>query len=243
MAKKKGKKSDEATDTDSDPKTNTKEDGKPIEGYVEDEDEVELLQVDLGDMVKMKQVLDETITAAVLEHVDEECQWDNFKLLLMFVSCVFAMVAQFAPIPFPESRPVLGICGAAYFILSGVLQFIVTFIDKDTILLTKAVADDDDKQKGRKNADMKKYGLRIRSNLPRFSEWYSVIVEFQLGQKDKDSGSKKSMRVEQSWSVGQFFDKEGYFDEVGLTQEMDKVMKRFESNQFTKESAKSTKND
>ena len=37
-----------------------------------EEEELELLQVELGDMIKMKQVLDEAVTAAILEHVEEE---------------------------------------------------------------------------------------------------------------------------------------------------------------------------
>ena len=206
-----------------------------IQGYVVDvvEDELELLQVDLGDMIKMKQVLDESVSAALLEHIEEDYHWDNFKLWLMFAACVFAMVAQFAPLPFPESRPVLGFCGSAYFVLSGILQCITTFVDKDSILLSKPVAHGS-AQKKIKNTDMAKYGLRVRSNLPRFSEWYTVILEFQL--KDEDDKKKKAhCRVEQTWSVGQFFDKEGYFDEVGLSEEIDKLIKRFEDGKFDPE--------
>jgi signal peptidase complex subunit 2 len=58
--------------------------------------------------------------------------------VLMFLSCVFAMVAQFYPIPFPESRPLLAVCCGAYFIISSILQVFVTFVDKDTIMFTKA---------------------------------------------------------------------------------------------------------
>lgn len=185
-----------------------------------EEDELELLQVDLGDMVKMKQVLDETVTASVLETVKEDYRWDNFKLSLMAGACVFAMIAQFAPIPFPESRPILGVCGSLYFILSGILQFITTFIDKDAILLTKP-------EEKHSSADMVKYGLRVRTSLPRFSEWFTVIVEFR---KPKEEGP--SPFCEQRWSVGQFFDKEGYFDEIGLMEEVDKVVKRFAAKKY-----------
>lgn len=212
----------------------------PLQGYLV-EDELELLQVDLGDMVKMKQVLDESVSAALLEHVEEDYRWDNFKLLLMFAACVFAMVAQFAPIPFPESRPVLGLCGSAYFILSGVLQLITTFIDKDSILLSTPISGL--AQKMIKNPDMAKYGLRVRSNLPRFSEWYTVIIEFQL-KGDEEKKKMEHCRVEQTWSVGQFFDKEGYFDEVGLSQEIDKLIKRFEDGKFDpKQDYKKSKKD
>ena len=55
----------------------------------------------------------------------------------MFISCLFALLAQFYPEPFPESRPLLALCCGAYFVLSAIMQFIVTFIDKDTIMFFK----------------------------------------------------------------------------------------------------------
>jgi signal peptidase complex subunit 2 len=198
--------------------------GDAAPGAVSAYEELELLQVDLGDVVKMKQVLDEAVAAAVLEQVEEDYHWDNLKLGIMALACAFAMAAQFAPIPFPESRVVLGMCGCMYFVLSGVLQFITTFIDKDAILLTKADPESP-------NPHLKKYGIRVRSNLPRFSEWYSVILEFSI---PSDQNVKDPPRVEQAWSVGQFFDKEGYFDEVGLSDEIDKLFERLESKQYDK---------
>ncbi|GAX19742.1 hypothetical protein FisN_37Lh006 [Fistulifera solaris] len=221
------KKSNSSTSEPEERSTASSNDEAPtIPGYVEDE--LELLQVDLGDMVKMKQVLDEAVVLAVNQHVEEEHSWDNWKLLIMFAACVAACVAQFVPIPFPESRPILGICGALYFILSGILQFITTFIDKDAILLTKPL-----ENAPKTNADMAKYGMRIRSQLPRFSEWYTVIVQFQLDDKNA-----VSPYVEQTWSVGQFFDKEGYFDEVGLAQRVDQLLERFKAGKFDEPKSK-----
>lgn len=193
------------------------------------EDEMELLQVDLGDMIKMKQVLDEAVAGAVLEHVEEDYHWDNMKLLVMAAACAFAMVAQFAPIPFPESRPVLGACGALYFVLSGLLQVITIFVDRDTILLTKCDVKSD-------NPNLQKYGIRVRSNLPRFSEFYEAILEFNVPQQKKDGKPKAEHppMVVQKWSVGQFFDKEGYFDEVGVIEEVDKLFKRLEDEKYDK---------
>lgn len=95
--------------------------------------------IETGDSVKVKQVLDDATIKAITEGgYDANYSWENTKLFLMFISCVFAMVAQFFPLPFPASRPLLAVCCAAYFIISSVLQFFVTFVDKDTILFTKA---------------------------------------------------------------------------------------------------------
>ena len=94
--------------------------------------------IETGDSVKVKQVLDDSTNEAVVEAGYEiNYAAENLKLVLMFLSCVAAMIAQFFPIPFPKSRPLLGVCCAAYFILSTILQFIITFVDKDTIIITK----------------------------------------------------------------------------------------------------------
>lgn len=218
----------------------------------EEEEEMELLQVDVGDMIKVKQILDETVAATILEQIDEDYHFDNFKLILMAIACVFAMVAQFAPLPFPDSRMVIGVCCASYFVLSSVLQLITTIIDQDCILLTKPLPkdgkkddDNDTNEKGRricrkvpadiKNKDLFNYGVRVRSQLPRFSEWYTVILEFE--QK------KDTPCVEQRWSVGQFFDSDGMFDEIGLQIEVEKLYRRLEDGKYDAKSAAQKKND
>jgi signal peptidase complex subunit 2 len=199
-----------------------------VEEDVYEEDELELLQVDLGDMVKLKQILDEAVAASVLEKLDEDYRLDNFKLAVMISACLFAVVAQFAPVPFPDSRPLLGVCCCCYFLLSGLLQLITTFVDKDSILLTKSL-------ENTKNKDLKINGVRVRSQFPRFSEFYTVILEYQ--------GLENSPLVEQRWSVGQFFDKEGFFDEIGLQKEVESLYFRLEQGKYdSKTSAAAKKN-
>lgn len=212
----------------------------PVEQYNEDEAVIEeemvmeLLQVDVGDVVKLKQILDETVASTVLGHWKEDYRWDNCKLAIMAAACAFAMVAQFAPIPFPESRPLLGVCCCLYFAFSGILQFITTFIDKDCILLTKPLVVETKKGQNN-NTLLAKHGLRVRTNLPRFSEHYSVILEFQ--------NLERSPRVEQTWSVGQFFDVEGMFDEVGLVQAVEELYKRLEAGKYDTSDADKKKKD
>lgn len=117
-----------------------------LEKKEEEEEEVEVYEevpaphvIETGDSVKVKQVLDDATMAAIIEAgYEANYSWDNFKLFLMFISCVFAMLAQFYPLPFPDSRLLLAICCGLYFIISTVLQAIVVFVDKDTIMFTKA---------------------------------------------------------------------------------------------------------
>ena len=193
----------------------------------EEDEGIEILQVDTGDWIKLKQVLDETVVATVLTvmELQEDHRLDNIKLSIMTLACLFAVVAQFSPIPFPECRPVLGVCCCSYFFLSGVLQLIVSFLDKDAIMTTLPLENGD--KRAKKVPDMTKYGLRIRTSLARFDEFYTLIIEFQ--------GVEDSVFVKQTWSVGQFFDVEGMFDEIGLMDEVEAVYTRFASGKFDKD--------
>ena len=70
--------------------------------------------IETGDSVKVKQVLDDATTEILVAKggFEPNYSWENIKLFLMFLSCVFAMIAQFFQIPFPDSRPLLGVCCA-----------------------------------------------------------------------------------------------------------------------------------
>eukprot|EP00591_Stephanopyxis_turris_P011931 CAMPEP_0195517352 /NCGR_PEP_ID=MMETSP0794_2-20130614/10539_1 /TAXON_ID=515487 /ORGANISM="Stephanopyxis turris, Strain CCMP 815" /LENGTH=151 /DNA_ID=CAMNT_0040646143 /DNA_START=43 /DNA_END=495 /DNA_ORIENTATION=+ len=120
------------------------------------EDALELLQVDVGDIVKLRQVLDEAVAAALIDgppKLEEDYNLENIQLSVMFLACVFAALGQFSPLPFPESRLILGGCCISYFILSGILQLVVTFVRMDAILITKPPKNGDYKIKNK--------GLRI----------------------------------------------------------------------------------
>ena len=219
MAKKKGQPQKE-------PEPEPVEEEEEEDDDDEEEEELELLQVDLGDVIKLKQILDETVAAAMLDHIEEDYYLDNIKLALMVAACSFAMVAQFAEkmfnVPFPESRFLLGGCCCCYFVLSGILQLITTFIDQDAILLTLPKSTS-------KNKDLKDHGIRVRTQFPRFSEFFTVVLEYQK--------KENSPHVEQTWSVGQFFDKEGFFDEIGLQLEVEKLFNRLEDGKYDSDKA------
>ena len=93
-----------------------------------------LTPVELGDTIQVRQALDELLSEALSNDsvgLYEDVGLENFKMGTMIVACIFAMTAQFAPIEFPDSRILLGVCCSAYFICSGILQFVVTFVEKD----------------------------------------------------------------------------------------------------------------
>ncbi len=151
--------------------------------------------IETGDSVKVKQVLDDATIAAIVDAgYVADYSWENWKLLLMLFSCVSAMVAQFYPTPFPASRLLLAICCAAYFIISSALQFIVTFVDKDTILFTKP-------SNGFGEA------MRIRTTFPRFQEYFTLTVQY------KDPLRAQSATIGKMY-VGKYFTSKGEFEQV-----------------------------
>ena len=243
MAKKGNKKGAavaDATVVDDKKKKDDKEQDEEEEEEEEIVEEMELLQVDVGDILKVKQILDETVAGALMEETvsayGEKCELnedyvhDNLKLCIMAVACTFAAVAQFGlATDFPKNRLLLGVCCASYFCLSGVLQLIMTFIDKDCIMITAPLNDPEAIKlvKAGGNDQMDKYGIRVRSQFPRFSEYYTVILEFQ----GKDPPVEF---VKETWSVGQFFDVDGFFDEEGMMMEIEKLYRRFEAGKFDK---------
>jgi hypothetical protein len=68
-----------------------------------------------------------------LTGLDEDMGYANLKLAIMAVACVFGCVAQFYPLPFPDSRALLAVCVVAYFALSAVLQYFTSFADRDVV--------------------------------------------------------------------------------------------------------------
>ena len=187
--------------------------------------------IETGDSIKVKQVLDDaTVEGIKKAGYSINYSWENFKLLIMFISCVFAMLAQFYPIPFPKSRPLLGICCASYFILSGVLQCIVTFIDKDTILFTLPKKEGNSDSK---NSKVIMPALQIRTSFPRFQEFLTLIIQFKP-TRDNDSNSNNN-KITVKMYVGRYFTTKGDFDEEAYIEDVKSVVKRFEEKDFKAE--------
>lgn len=170
--------------------------------------------IETGDQVKVKQVLDDALMATVVDYgLEANYSWENLKLLLMFLSCVFAMVAQFYPLPFPTSRPLLFVCCACYFLISGILQAMVILIDKDTIMFTKP------------KPGVIEHDLRIRTTFTRFQDFYHFIIQY----KDPSMESKQTTG---KMYVGKYFTAKGEFDEDGFASDVKRHLEQFLKGNF-----------
>lgn len=119
----------------------------------------------------------------------------------MTLGCITALIAQFYPRPFPDNRILLGFCAAIYFGISTVLQFMTMFLDRDIIYIgfgskKGSTTDVSIKDKAQK--------LMFRSNMPRDSDKYTLILEKPIGTE--------TVRFE--CSVGEYFTSNGEFAEA-----------------------------
>lgn len=111
------------------------------------------------------------------------------------------------------------------------MQLITTFIDKDSILLTKPITEATKKRGEKMPSMLQSEKIRVRTQFPRFSEFYTVILEYQEEPETKP-------HVEAKWSVGKFFDAEGFFDEVGLQKSVLSLLTRLEKGDNDKKKKK-----
>lgn len=186
--------------------------------YKSDEEPNDIQIIETGDSVKVKQVLDDAIMGAIQDMgYAINYRSDNLKLLFMFLSCIAAMIAQFYPVPFPENRMALGLCCGSYFVMSCALQYIVSFIDQDTIAITHSFDDNEDTVNK----------LKFRTDFPRFQDVYTFTVE-ELEKKDATTVNSTIGEMH----VGKYFTEAGEFDEVGFVLDVNKVVKKFQDRRY-----------
>lgn len=87
----------------------------------------------------------------------------NVKLLLMTLACAVALAAEFYPEEFPANRHLLMACVGAYFVLSVIVQLVITFVDKDYIMYARYP----------KTNPKASQSLRVRTRFPRYQVWIS----------------------------------------------------------------------
>mmetsp|Transcript_7494 Transcript_7494/g.13554 ORF Transcript_7494/g.13554 Transcript_7494/m.13554 type:complete len:172 (-) Transcript_7494:49-564(-) len=151
--------------------------------------------VEIGDTVQVKQCLDESLITTLDATYPRSIRLDTIKVSLMIAACLFALIAQFTPEPFPESRLTLGICVSLYFVCSGLLQAVTTFVEKDTVFTAQ------DKS------------FEVRTDLKRFESDYSFKVVVN-----------EKVVFSENWSIGLFFTEDGYFWNEGFEAKVKEVV-------------------
>ena len=117
--------------------------GKRRGGADEDDDEAaaaaaaaaagDALKVSPWDAGSMKRALDEKVPGYLSDATGlaQDQTFSNRRLAIMAVSVAFGCVAQFYPVAFPGNRLLLACCVVVYFGLSAVLQYQLSWSDRD----------------------------------------------------------------------------------------------------------------
>ena len=137
----------------------------------------------------------------------EDVGLSNLKLVVGFAGVGASLVSHVYPAPFPKNWLVLLLCCAWYFLMSGILQLILSFCELESILLVRGKAG--------------KEGLNFSSHLPRFQEMYTLGItplpkgSLGLASAPKFRPMEPNTVVETSadgsqkqWPVNLFFDEE-----------------------------------
>ncbi len=217
-------------------------------------EEVTLRNIETGDTMKVKQVLDESIVLAMEDlRYTVNYNTENIKLILMALACVMALGAQFHPGKFPENRFIIGAFVCSYFALSGILQLIESFVEGDRLLRTarstiyekSSVENEDGKDKNSKDKDskdstskveakekldlVKRSAIDIHTIFEKYSEWYKILL-IGAGVSPNDESVKQIVRGD--FYVGKYFTAMGDFDEKRFHTDVKAHFTRFESEKY-----------
>jgi len=149
-------------------------------------------KINAYDQTAVKQLLDDMIMDTILrEGYEEDNRISNIKLVVGVFACSLALMSHFYPLPFPDNVTVLKLCCVGYFICSAVLQYVVQYVEKDFILVTKP------KQGGK----TPKPALQVSTSFPKYDEDFTITI----GHKGTSRSSSTTA------SIANWFDTEGGF--------------------------------
>ena len=189
--------------------------GSSVVKKVEKKTATKAIPIDLHDAAKLKQILDESVCMFLCDSLTfrEDESLVNLKLFLMTVACAFALFAQLGGIPFPSGRWLLAGCCGLYFVVSGVLQAIATFVEKDILMET------------RRGDDGGLPYVRVRTAMGRFEDRWTLILEADPRVYGK--GGAGNVKYEKSLYVGDCFYSDGTFAEAPFADAAEEAVRAF----------------
>eukprot|EP01062_Namystynia_karyoxenos_P059980 TRINITY_DN51402_c0_g1_i1.p1 TRINITY_DN51402_c0_g1~~TRINITY_DN51402_c0_g1_i1.p1 ORF type:complete len:248 (+),score=93.86 TRINITY_DN51402_c0_g1_i1:94-744(+) len=141
----------------------------------------------------------------------------NLKILLGGSAVLIAVGSHFFPMPFPENRWFLFGCAAAYFVLSSLMQGLISYVERDVVFMSQP------SETGQR--------LRVQTQMNSFSTEYKIIAELVPAVSGFIAGHLMAFWSRDvrgagaaTWSVGRFFDDRGVMYNPGLEKMVAEVM-------------------
>jgi len=185
--------------------------------------DIKLPKQNKWDNIAIKQLLDDTVTKVLEEErYIEDHQLTNYKMILGVISCLIAILSHFYPLPFPTNKLLLIFCCVSYFILSGVLQYIASFKEKDNFVFThpKQV------QQGKEWITLS--ALKASSIFPKYQDIYTLcIIQISLPDIKLVTKQNKTDNILEK-SITSYFDENGYFAEHLFSNDVRQTIKNIE---------------
>jgi hypothetical protein len=98
----------------------------------------------------------------------EDVGLSNLKLIIGFGSVAASVVSHIYPAPFPKNWWVLLACCAWYFIGSGILQLLLSFVELESIVLLR--------YKNAERRGKRASGINVTSHFPRYQHIYTLGI-------------------------------------------------------------------
>jgi len=118
-------------------------------------------------------------------------------------ACSMGIISHYAPIPFPTNSPLLVICAVLYFITSAILQYFVTYKQKDIIVTTDT--------------------FEVSTTIGSLDGKYSISIVPAGIQKPNTTPTS----IEKEYSIGEFFDYGGNLAKTKFQAEMKKLLTNY----------------
>lgn len=155
-------------------------------------------KVEKWDHNAVRIALDDAAKKIILENLgyQEDFKLIDSRLAICTTAVLFALFALLWDYlhPFPESRPVLILCVASYFVLMMVLTAYANFVEKNIFLLAR------EKDQAGVDPDVI---WTLSSSMQKYHEDYTLKMSI------KEPGASEERHADFKRSVGDFFDENG----------------------------------
>jgi len=138
----------------------------------------------------------------------EDTRLSNIKIAVGFISCVLAALSHFWPTPFPANKPLLICCVALYIILSFVLQYITSHIEKDFIWFSLRTS----VFEGAKTA------VEVATSLGKYQDTFTMSIARR---------GKPNTKVEKKENVAHYFHSDGFFAQQKFENQVKQLLNEY----------------